>query len=56
MGFDKDFVIIDDEKSLNTLPKDNKDRFVLTSGSVGLTVELADVAISILKTGPLRSE
>jgi hypothetical protein len=56
MGFHKDFVIIDDDKSLNTLPKDIKDRFVLTSGSVGLTDELADRAISILKTGALRSE
>ncbi|MNE99925.1 hypothetical protein D3C80_1986720 [compost metagenome] len=56
MGFQKDFVIIDDDKSLNILPKEIKDRLVLTSGSVGLTNELADQAISVLKTGVLRSE
>lgn len=56
LGFQKDFVIIDDDKSLNILPKEIKDRLVLTSGSVGLTNELADQAISVLKTGVLRSE
>lgn len=48
MGTHKRFVIIDDDKSLNILPNDIKDNFVLTSGSVGLTDELADKAISIL--------
>jgi hypothetical protein len=44
-----DFVVIDDDKSLNDLPAKIKHNFVLTSSSVGLTDELADQAISILK-------
>jgi hypothetical protein len=43
------FVIIDDDKLLNELPGDIKDKLVLTSPSVGLTEELAKNAISILK-------
>jgi hypothetical protein len=43
------FVIIDDDKLLNELPLDIKDKLVLTSPSVGLTEELAENAISILK-------
>jgi hypothetical protein len=43
------FVIIDDDKMLNGLPPDIKDKLVLTSPSVGLTDELADEAISILR-------
>ncbi|AFL82412.1 hypothetical protein Aeqsu_2973 [Aequorivita sublithincola DSM 14238] len=39
------FIIIDDDKSLNALPKFLKDRLILTSGSVGLTERLADEAI-----------
>lgn len=46
---DEDFVILDDDKKLNDLPVDIKNNLVLTSGSVGLTDELADNAISILK-------
>lgn len=42
------FVIIDDEKSLNELPNFLKRNLVLTSGSVGLTDELAEEAINIL--------
>jgi hypothetical protein len=45
----EEFVIIDDDKSLNELPLDIKDKLVLTSPSVGLTEELAENAISILK-------
>jgi hypothetical protein len=45
------FVIIDDDKLLNSLPDGIKDNLVLTSSSVGLTDELADHAISILKQG-----
>ena len=47
------FVIIDDDKLLNGLPHDIKQNLVLTSSSVGLTDELADTAISILKQGKL---
>ncbi|RZJ49519.1 MAG: hypothetical protein EOO44_18115 [Flavobacterium sp.] len=43
------FVIIDDDKSLNGLPDFLKHRLVLTSPLVGLTDELASYAISILK-------
>ena len=45
------FVIIDDDKLLNGLPDSIKENLVLTSPSVGLTDELADNAISILKQG-----
>jgi hypothetical protein len=43
------FVIIDDDKALNSLPSQIKENLVLTSPSVGLTNELADEAIGILK-------
>lgn len=43
------FVIIDDDKLLNGLPDDIKRNLILTSSLVGLTDELADDAISILK-------
>ncbi len=33
----EDFVIIDDDKSLNDLPKEMKKRLILTSGMVGLS-------------------
>jgi len=46
---EEEFVIIDDDKILNDLPADIKANLVLTSPSVGLTDELADEAISILK-------
>jgi hypothetical protein len=45
----EEFVILDDDKKLNSLPSDIKNNLVLTSASVGLTEELADDAISILK-------
>lgn len=45
---DERFVIIDDDKSLNSLPPVIKERFVLTSSLAGLTDELATEAISIL--------
>lgn len=44
----EEFVIIDDDKMLNNLPKGIKDNLILTSPSIGLTEELADEAISIL--------
>jgi hypothetical protein len=46
---DERFVIIDDDKLLNELPYNIKNNLVLTSPSVGLTDELAENAISILK-------
>jgi len=46
---DEEFVIIDDDKSLNGLPANIKDNLVLTSPSVGLAEDLADSAISILR-------
>ncbi len=45
----EEFVIIDDDKLLNGLPANIKNNLVLTSPSVGLTEELAENAISILK-------
>ncbi|AMR30184.1 hypothetical protein A0256_01490 [Mucilaginibacter sp. PAMC 26640] len=45
----EEFVIIDDDKMLNDLPDNIKNNVVLTSSSVGLTDDLADEAISILK-------
>ena len=46
---DEAFVIIDDDKMLNELPLNIKKNLVLTSSSVGLTDELADEAVSILR-------
>ncbi len=48
------FVIIDDDKILNQLPSQLKDNLVLTSSSVGLTDELAEHAISILKNSAVN--
>jgi hypothetical protein len=45
----EEFVIIDDDKMLNDLPTYIKSNLVLTSPSIGLTDELAEDAISILK-------
>ena len=50
----EEFVIIDDDKMLNSLPEDIKGNLVLTSSSVGLTDDLADEAISILRKGALH--
>ena len=47
----EEFVIIDDDKLLNELPTHIKNNLVLTSPSIGLTDELAENAISILKNG-----
>jgi hypothetical protein len=43
------FVILDDDKSLNGLPNHIKDNAIITSGTVGLTIEQAQSAIAILK-------
>ena len=45
----KEFMIIDDDKSLNDLPKFLKNRLIQTSSSIGLTNELADEAIKRLE-------
>ncbi|PPL04265.1 hypothetical protein SAMN05444682_10153 [Parapedobacter indicus] len=44
----EDFLIIDDDKSLNALPDYLRRRVVQPSGSVGLTGVLADEALSLL--------
>lgn len=43
------FVILDDDKSLNGLPEYVKSKAIVTSGTVGLTVDEVQVAISILR-------
>jgi len=45
----KDFVIIDDDKSLNGLPEELKKKLILTNSSIGLTLENALQAIKVLK-------
>ena len=44
------FVIIDDDKTLNSLPEPIKAKLVQPSATVGLNEELADTAIQILKS------
>lgn len=46
---DQEFIIIDDDKTLNALPEFLKSKLVQTNASVGLTDELADEALRILK-------
>jgi hypothetical protein len=43
------FIIIDDDKSLNLLPEFLKEKLILTSATVGLTNYLADLAIENFK-------
>lgn len=45
---DEDFIIIDDDKSLNGLPFYLKERLVQTNGGIGLTSDLASEAINKL--------
>ena len=45
----ENFVILDDDKSLNGLPEYLKEKLVLTSGTVGLIAEHAEAAIRILR-------
>lgn len=47
---EREFVIIDDDKTLNSLPPRIKSRLVQTSATVGLNEELANSAIRILKS------
>jgi hypothetical protein len=43
-----DFVIIDDDKSLNGLPKFVKNKLIQTNASIGLTIELINEALEII--------
>ncbi|KQO20604.1 hypothetical protein ASF10_16140 [Flavobacterium sp. Leaf82] len=43
------FVILDDDKSLNGLPENIKNKAIVTSGTLGLTSEEAKIAIDILR-------
>ena len=45
-----EFLIIDDDKSLNGLPQFLKDRLIQTSGSVGLNDYLANQALEKIET------
>ncbi|WP_339896337.1 HAD domain-containing protein [uncultured Algibacter sp.] len=51
---DKQYIIIDDDKSLNSLPYNIKKRLIQTSSTVGLNEELAVNAISILNSSGQR--
>lgn len=44
----EEFIIIDDDKSLNGLPDYLKNKLIQTSGSVGLTDYLAEEALDII--------
>jgi hypothetical protein len=44
----KDFIILDDDKSLNALPIFLKERLVLTNSMVGLTVSIANEVIKMM--------
>jgi 16S rRNA C1402 (ribose-2'-O) methylase RsmI len=46
---EQDFIIIDDDKTLNALPENLKSKLVQTNASLGLTDELADEALKIIK-------
>jgi HAD domain in Swiss Army Knife RNA repair proteins len=50
-NIDEDFVIIDDDKSLNELPSYLKDNLVQTSSFIGLTEEHLQTIKSILNKG-----
>ncbi len=51
---EKEYIIIDDDKSLNNLPIRIKKRLVQTSSTVGLNEELAVTAIKILNSSERR--
>ena len=46
---EQNFVIIDDDKSLNDLPTPLKNKLILTSPLIGLNDELTDKAIEVLR-------
>jgi hypothetical protein len=43
-----DFIIIDDDKSLNGLPKFVKNKLIQTNASIGLTIDLINEALEII--------
>jgi hypothetical protein len=43
-----DFIIIDDDKSLNGLPKFIKNKLIQTNASIGLTIDLINEALEII--------
>jgi hypothetical protein len=45
------FIILDDDKSLNDLPTEVKNHLVLTSPMIGLTEELVEKSIKLLNEG-----
>jgi len=49
----ENYVIIDDDKSLNDLPHAIKQKLVLTSSIIGLTQENIETALGILNQNPL---
>lgn len=51
----RDFVIIDDDKSLNGLPVDLKEKLILTNSSIGLTQSDAIQAIRLLNKKPKKN-
>lgn len=51
----RNFVIIDDDKSLSGLPSNLKDKLIQTSSGIGLTDDLAKMAISKLSKVHLTS-
>jgi hypothetical protein len=46
---DESFVILDDDKCLNDLPSEIKERLVLTSSLIGLTDDHVELVVNILK-------
>lgn len=46
----EDFIIIDDDKSLNDLPSALKQRLILINGLIGLTDPQAEEAIALLRS------
>ena len=52
---DGKFIIIDDDKSLNSLPNYLKEKLIQTHGGIGLTEDLADEALDVIKRSKLES-
>ena len=49
----EDYVIIDDDNSLNDLPSDIKEKLVLTSSLIGLNDDKTNLALEVLKNSEL---
>lgn len=49
-----DFLIIDDDKTLNSLPSEIKNKLIQTNASVGLTNELVEEALAISEKNRLK--